>query len=321
MDVRELGGGRVAGEPVEHAAGPDRGELLAVTDSDQLRPGALHELGQGIEALVVDHPSLVQDDRRVPAHVDGPRVCAGDQRVQGECLSGERGAVRAEPLCCGAGHGDPDRLAPGVLLRAGGGVDHHSLAGPGWADEDRGALGTGEDFERVVLLGAEWSADALGDLTGSVIACDLADVPACGLGELGGAAFDRLLLGTHRQGRHPPALQGQHAPVADHLPRDAERLIRRHLPGGLLQHDRAKVTLLEHGVLLGQLRLDPILDRALGCRTLGCADQPHGLIRPEPVIASGLCPHSLQVRACGQLLRRRFSSARLRSSPRSGARP
>ena len=149
-----------------------------------------------------------------------------------------------------------------MLLRAGGGVDHHALAGPGGADEHRGTLGTGEDFERVVLLGAERPADALGDLTGSVIACDLADVPACGLGELGGAAFDRLLLRTDRQGRHPSALQSQHPPVTDHLPGDPERLIRRHLPGGLLQHDRAQVALLEHGVLLGQLRLDAILDRA-----------------------------------------------------------
>ncbi len=111
---------------------------------------------------MVDHPRLVQDHCRVAAHVDGPRVCAGDQRVQGECLSGERGAVGAEALCGGPGDGDSDRVSPGVLLCAGGGVDHDSLAGPGGADEDRGALGAGEDFERVVLLGAERPADALG---------------------------------------------------------------------------------------------------------------------------------------------------------------
>jgi hypothetical protein len=182
-----------------------------------------------------------------------------------------------------------------VLLCTGGGVDHHSLACPGWADEYRGALGAGEDFERVVLLGAERPADALDYLTDSVIACNVADVSACELRELGGAAFDRLLLGADRKGGHPSALQGQHPPVADHRPRDRERLIRRHLPGGLLQHDCAKVAFLEDGVLLGQLRLDPILDRALGRRALGCTDQPNGLIWAESVIASGLGPHSLQV--------------------------
>ena len=52
-------------------------------------------------------------------------------------LPGERGAVGAEALGGGPGHGDPDRLVAGVLLRAGGGVDHDALAGPGGADEDR----------------------------------------------------------------------------------------------------------------------------------------------------------------------------------------
>jgi hypothetical protein len=154
--------------------------------------------------------SLIEDDRGVVAYVDGRGVCAGDQRVKGECLSGERGAVGAEPLGRGTGHGDPDRFPPGVLLRACGGVDHYSLAGAGGADEDRGTLGAGENFERVVLLGAEWTADALGDLTGSVFARDLADISACGLGELGGAALDRLLLGAHSKRRHPPAFQGQY---------------------------------------------------------------------------------------------------------------
>jgi len=100
VNVGQLRGRGVGGEPVEHAAGSDRGELLAVAPSDQLCPGALHEPGQGIKALVVDHPSLIQDHRRVTAHVDSPRVRAGDQRVEGECLPGEGGAVGAEPLGC-----------------------------------------------------------------------------------------------------------------------------------------------------------------------------------------------------------------------------
>ena len=114
------------------------------------------------------------------------------------------------------------------------------------------------------------------------MACDLADVSACGLGELCGAALDRLLLRADRQGGHPPALQSQHAPVADHLPRDGKRLVRCHLPGCLLQHDRAQVALLENGVLFGQLRLDPILHRAVGCRSLGCADGRTASSGPNP---------------------------------------
>ena len=50
---------------------------------------------------------------------------------------------------------------------------------------------------------------------------------------------------------------------------------------------------MEHGVLLGQLGLDTILDLALGLWALGCPDQPHGLIGAEPVTAAGLCPCSL----------------------------
>ena len=150
---------------------------------------------------MIHHPRLVQNDRGVPTHLDGPCVRAGDQRVQGERAFGKRRAVGSQALGCRARYGDPDRLTSGVLLRASNGVDHDSLAGPGGADEHCGTLGAGEDFERVVLLGAEWLADALGGLTRGVLACSVADIPACGLGELCGAAFDRLLLGTHRQGR------------------------------------------------------------------------------------------------------------------------
>ena len=42
-DFSELRRGSVEREAVEHAAGSDRGELLAVTDRDQLRPRALDQ--------------------------------------------------------------------------------------------------------------------------------------------------------------------------------------------------------------------------------------------------------------------------------------
>ncbi len=70
-----------------------------------------------------------------------------------------------------------------VLLGAGGGVDDDALAGAGGSDEDRGPLGAGDDLQGVCLLGAEVSADPLGDL----IACERAglvpNVSAAAAGE------------------------------------------------------------------------------------------------------------------------------------------
>ena len=60
------------GEPVEHAAGADGGELLAVAYGDELCSGALHERGERVEALVVGHPGLVEEDRRGLVDVDAP---------------------------------------------------------------------------------------------------------------------------------------------------------------------------------------------------------------------------------------------------------
>jgi hypothetical protein len=81
-DVGELCVWGMGGEPVEHPARSDRGELLAVTDGDQLCSGALDQLGEGIHALVVDHPGLVEEDRRGLVDLDGPGLGAGDQRVE-----------------------------------------------------------------------------------------------------------------------------------------------------------------------------------------------------------------------------------------------
>ena len=137
----------------------------------------------------------------------------------------------------------------------------------------------------------------------------LADVSARWLGELCGAAFDRLLLRAHGQGGHPSALQSQHAPVADHLPRDArapDRVpsLRRPAPA----RRRAGRARVEDGVLLGQLRLDAILDRALGlpgARVRRSAAPPH----PGRTRDRG---RSVSTRAAGR--------ARVVSSSRGGSR-
>ena len=82
VDALEFDGRCVCGEAVEHAAGADRGELLTVTYRDQLRAGALHEVGERVEAFVVCHPSLVENDGRVGSDVNASGVGAGEEGVE-----------------------------------------------------------------------------------------------------------------------------------------------------------------------------------------------------------------------------------------------
>jgi hypothetical protein len=98
VDGLQLHGRRVLGEPVEHASGSDRGELLAVADDDRLRACALDKLGEDVEALVVDHPCLIKDDRRVGTDANGPSVGARDERVERQRVSLERWTVDTQPL-------------------------------------------------------------------------------------------------------------------------------------------------------------------------------------------------------------------------------
>ncbi|HST54368.1 MAG TPA: hypothetical protein VLJ42_00535 [Solirubrobacteraceae bacterium] len=143
----------------------------------------------------------------------------------------------------------------------------------------------------------------LGDFACGGGACSLAGVSVGWLGEQLGAAFDRLLLRAHSERGHSPTFQREDSPVADHLPRHGERLIGRHLSRCLLQCDGVQVACVEHGVLLRQTRLDSVLDRPINIRPLGRADQAHGLVGAEAVTPARLAPHTLQVGACGQLLR------------------
>lgn len=61
-------------------------------------------------------------------------------------------------------------------------------------------------------------------------------------------------------GCHASAFEREYAPVADHIPRDGERLLGCHLACGLFQCDRVQDARLEDGVLLGELRLDAVLE-------------------------------------------------------------
>ena len=178
----------------------------------------LHDFGEPAEAVGVGHARLVEVDRRVRVDGELAALDARDERVEGQGSPGERGAVLAEALRGGPGHRDPQRLIADVLLGSGGGVDDDALAGAGGSDEDRGALGAGDDLQGVCLLGAEASADPLGDLIARERASLDANVAAAAGGERGEPALDRLLARTHGERRHQAALQGEDAAFGDHRP-------------------------------------------------------------------------------------------------------
>jgi hypothetical protein len=220
VDGLQLDHGRVLGEPVEHASGSDRGELLAIADGDQLRACALHQLRERVEAFVVGHARLVEDHGRVGTDVDAARVRSRDERVEREGLPLEHRAVGAQSLGGRPGHGDPDSCPSGRLLGACGRVDHDALPCAGGADERRGALRSCQDEQRSCLLVGERAADALRYLARGVRSRLVPGVASSGSGEAGSASFDRLLLGADRERRHPAAFEGEDSPIADHAVRD-----------------------------------------------------------------------------------------------------
>ncbi len=151
-DLAQFGGRECAGEPLEHAAGADRGQLRGVADQHELRPGAVRQRREARQALGVGHASLVQVDRRVRADLQRAVLRAGDERVQRQGPPGERGAVTAEALRRRARDRGPVVWRPCGLFGPGGGVDHDALPGPGGPDKHGGTLRPRGDGERMPLL-------------------------------------------------------------------------------------------------------------------------------------------------------------------------
>ena len=117
----------------------------------------------------------------------------------------------------------------------------------------------------------------------------------------GGAALDRLLAGAHRERRHQPALQGQDAAGR----RSSPRATASACPGASSPADCSSTTArssLARTTACCSVRRSPRRDpRAArsGGRALRCADQPHGLVRPEPVSARRSRSRLVAGRACG----------------------
>jgi hypothetical protein len=300
--VSQFHGRRTASDPVEHASRTDRGELLTVANRDQLRTCALDQLGEGIETLVVDHPSLIENDRRIGTNMDGPRVRSGRERVERERAPVERRTVGSEPLGSRARDGDPDCFATCQLLRSCRGVDDDALACSRRADEHARTLRTSQNEQCHVLLVGERCADALCDLARRIHPRGVPNIASGGSGEYGCSSFDCLLLRADSERRHPAALKRQQAPIPDHLPRYLERFVWRQLASGLLHGDGVQVTQLEDGVTLGETFLDPILHRPNGWPDVLAGEQPQRPTGTKPVPARGVPPHVLKVGSVGELL-------------------
>ncbi|HTA96718.1 MAG TPA: hypothetical protein VK730_03645 [Solirubrobacteraceae bacterium] len=98
VDRVQLHGRCMAGEPVEHPSRTDGGELLAVAHSDELCSRALDQIGERVEAFVVNHSRLIEDDRCVGPNIDTPGVCSGGERVERHRVPVECRTVGTEPL-------------------------------------------------------------------------------------------------------------------------------------------------------------------------------------------------------------------------------
>ena len=151
---------------------------------------------------------------------------------------------------------------------------------------------------------------------------NVADVSACGLGELCGAAFDRLLLRAYRQRGHPPALQesaraGRGPSPGRRRAPDPVPSLRRLAPA---RPRAGRAPRRRRAARSASPRHDPrSRARLRAARMRRSAARPHrGRIRDRGRSAVHTRCRSERVVSS---LDRRFSSARLRSSPRSGARP
>ena len=111
------------------------------------------------------------------------------------------------------------------------------------------------------MLVGERCADALCNLARRIHPRGVPNIASGRPSKYGCSPFDCLLLRADSERCHPAALQCQHAPILDHLPRYVERFDWRKFSGCLLQGDGVQVTQVEDGVALGETFRDPLLHR------------------------------------------------------------
>ena len=166
---------------------------------------------------------------------------------------------------------------------------------PGGPDEDRAALGAGDDLQRVGLLVAEAPADPLGDLIARERAGLLAHVPAAGLASsvnLRSIACSRAR--TASVVISPPssgstrrsaiiARESASASRGESSPTDCSSSTARNSPGS---------NVAARSVRRSSTRSSSARS---GASSRPCAEQPRGLIAGEVKARGGLVPGRLQV--------------------------
>ena len=83
VDLGQLDGVGVAHQQLEHASGPDRGELFVVAGVEQLRAGGGDDRGDAVEVVGGAHPGLVDHDQVLGAQpLTHPALLVGLEPVQ-----------------------------------------------------------------------------------------------------------------------------------------------------------------------------------------------------------------------------------------------
>ena len=205
-----------------------------------------------------------------------------------------------------------------VLLGAGGGVDDDTLAGPRGADQDREALRARHSPERRLLLTLIGGPRAARQLA---VAGSRARSPTSRPAGLASAwrGARSPAPGLDGERRHPPALQRQDPPVGNHPPRHLSASSGR-APRALLERDGAQPGGVEDRLVLGEPRLDAIRHRTLNGPGSGAPIRRTVSSGPN-LLRGGLRPARCRSPLVVRSFDRRFSRARSRISPRSGARP
>jgi hypothetical protein len=301
--VGEFGGGRDLGDAVEHPTRADRRELRPIPHEHELRPGLLDEAGEVRESAGIGHPGLVQIDRRVLPDDDPAVVRSRSECVHAERAAGQRWAIGPELLGGGPRHRDPDRFTASELLRPRCRVNHNTLPGARWADQNRGALGASDPLQCHGLLSAELADDTVADFALGEFTRGIPHLPVRRDREVRDVSLDCLLHRTDRERSQPAALERHHTPLPDHLARESDRLGRGQHADGLLEDHGTELALSERRRALGQPLLDTLDQRPLRTRVLSAREQPLRLLAGEPVALALLRPCCHQVGLGGRGLR------------------